>query len=105
MAKHPPHDVCSWIGNSLAIAQKHYLQVTQASIAKAVAERRPDAGPKAAQNPAQHLHAPGRTEWKTGASQGAKTARSSDPCGLVQKPAKNRSGGQEIRTPNPLLDI
>jgi integrase len=105
MAKHPPHDVCTWIGNSLAIAQKHYLQVTQASIAKAVAERRPDAGPKAAQNPAQHLPAPASTERKGGAGWDEKTARSSDPCGLVQKPAKSRSGGHGIRTHNPLLGI
>ena len=105
MAEHPPHDVCTWIGNSLAIFQKHYLQMTQASIARAVAERRPDAGPKAAQNPAQHLPAPGSTEWKTGACQDEKTARSSDTCGSVQKPAKPKGGGHGIRTHNPLLGI
>jgi len=29
LAKHyPAHVVCAWIGNSQAVAQRHYLQVT-----------------------------------------------------------------------------
>ena len=34
--KHPTHVVCSWLGNSEAIARKHYLQVTETDFAKAV---------------------------------------------------------------------
>jgi hypothetical protein len=47
---YPMHVVCAWIGNSPAVAAKHYLQVTDAHFAEA------------AQNPAQHLHAGGGTE-------------------------------------------
>lgn len=36
-SKHPLHVVCAWIGNSAAIADKHYLQVTEDHFAKATA--------------------------------------------------------------------
>jgi hypothetical protein len=44
--------VCAWLGNSRAVAQDHYLQVTDAHFAQAIAEppKRPE---EAAQNPAQ----------------------------------------------------
>lgn len=35
-AEHPLHIVCSWIGNSALVAQKHYLQVTDADFERAV---------------------------------------------------------------------
>ena len=44
----PIHVVCEWIGNSQAVAQKHYLQVTDAHF---------EAAKKAAQNPAQQAAA------------------------------------------------
>lgn len=31
----PPHVVCSWLGNSLRIAERHYLQVTEADLLRA----------------------------------------------------------------------
>ena len=34
--EHPMHVVCKWIGNSPAVAQKHYLQVTDADFEKAM---------------------------------------------------------------------
>jgi hypothetical protein len=43
------HIVCSWLGNSTAIARRHYLQVLDSDYTKAVAT-------KAAQNAAQKLH-------------------------------------------------
>jgi hypothetical protein len=50
----PAHVVCAWIGNTERVAQNHYLQVTDAHFAKAVAERvREKPGSGAAQNPAQ----------------------------------------------------
>ncbi|MGE0377970.1 MAG: hypothetical protein AB7I48_11335 [Planctomycetaceae bacterium] len=42
--------VCAWLGNSRAVAQRHYLQVTDVHFFKA------------AQNPAQSAHALDRTE-------------------------------------------
>jgi integrase len=52
--KFPSHVVCAWLGNSRAIAQDHYLQVTDGHFTQAVAEpqNRPE---QAAQNPAQSV--------------------------------------------------
>ena len=36
--KFPSHVVCAWLGNSRAVAQDHYLQVTDAHFTQAVAE-------------------------------------------------------------------
>jgi len=47
---YPSHVVCAWMGNSRAVAQKHYLQVTDEHFAIA------------AQNPAQSEHATDCTE-------------------------------------------
>jgi integrase len=44
---HPIKAVCDWIGNSVTVAQRHYLQTTEADFDKA-------AGVEAAHNPAQH---------------------------------------------------
>jgi integrase len=58
--KYPIHVVCQWIGNSRAIAQEYYLQVTDAHFESAIAGDEPHTE-KAAHNPAQHPHAPGRS--------------------------------------------
>jgi integrase len=39
METYPAHVVCRWIGNSEAVAKKHYLQVTDAHFEKAVAKK------------------------------------------------------------------
>jgi len=59
----PVHVVCAWIGNSRAVAQKHYLQVTDEHFAQAATEQTPkptqnptqatESRPKATQNPTQ----------------------------------------------------
>jgi len=51
----PIHVVCEWIGNSPDVARKHYFTVTDDHFARA-------AGEKAAQNPAQSVHAESRTD-------------------------------------------
>jgi integrase len=61
-ARHPIHVVCAWMGNSRAVAQDHYLQVTDDDFAKAVAVQK--ATEKAAQNPAQQVSETGSTEAK-----------------------------------------
>ncbi|MFM7249772.1 MAG: tyrosine-type recombinase/integrase [Planctomycetaceae bacterium] len=43
----PIHVVCKWIGNSVKVAQKHYLQITDADFEKATS------------NPTSHTHASG----------------------------------------------
>jgi hypothetical protein len=62
MSERRLHVVCAWIGNTEAIAQKQYLQVTEAHFAQAAkANSAPDSAPTA-QNTAQHRvrteHAP-----------------------------------------------
>lgn len=57
MESYPAHVVCGWIGNSEAVARKHYLQVTDDHFERAI---RGDA--EAAQNPAQQVHAEGRND-------------------------------------------
>lgn len=52
----PLHVVCAWIGNSSAIAAKHYLQVTDEHFDRAIASGTgggPD-GEKAAQKTSQN---------------------------------------------------
>jgi hypothetical protein len=51
----PAHVVCAWMGNSQAVAARHYLQVTDEHFADAL-----EPTDKAAQNPAQSAHASAR---------------------------------------------
>jgi integrase len=87
---YPLHVVCSWIGNSAAIAAKHYLQVTDSHFAKAAVTGQPGASdgasPKSgaecgaqdvvseAQNEAQHRVATNSTDTKN-----------------IRKPRRNRT--------------
>jgi hypothetical protein len=43
-AQHPIHVVCAWIGHAAAIAQKHYLQVTDADFERACLGRGAESG-------------------------------------------------------------
>ncbi|NOY41263.1 MAG: site-specific integrase [Planctomycetes bacterium] len=69
---YPLHVVCSWIGNTAAIAAKHYLQVTDAHFAKAACTPSNQGGAesgalyaeKGAQNAAQSTLASSCTEDK-----------------------------------------
>jgi integrase len=51
----PEHVVCAWIGNSKAVARKHYLQVTDEHFERAAYT--PEFKQEAAQNAAQQMHA------------------------------------------------
>jgi integrase len=56
----PEHVVCNWIGNTRAVARKHYLQVTDEHFERAIKSE--DAGKtKAAQNAAQQMSELSRT--------------------------------------------
>jgi hypothetical protein len=79
----PSHVVCAWIGNSIRVAEKHYLQVTE------------DHYRRALQNAMQHLHAPGRKE----SQQPHKTPRISAPCELVQAGATAEIGPEGFELP------
>src|SRR5262249_37837408 len=59
-AAFPLHVVCRWIGNSALVAQKHYLQVTEADFERAAfggAEGGAKCGAVAVQNAVQSAHA------------------------------------------------
>lgn len=56
----PEHVVCAWIGNTVAIARKHYLQVTDEHFEQAVLAKAPEKEGKpehAAQKAAQQTDA------------------------------------------------
>jgi integrase len=60
---YPLHVVCAWIGNSQAIAARHYLQVTDAHFQQAA-----EAGAEAVQNPVQSAHATSRKPSQAGSA-------------------------------------
>ena len=69
---YPEHVVAAWLGNSIEIARKHYLQVTDEHFDRAVsselnspAKAAQKAAHYPAQNAAQQAHAPACTEWKS----------------------------------------
>ncbi len=73
-ARFPLHVVCEWIGNSAAIASKHYLQVTEDHFAEALAgielfeqtsaERSAESAADVQQKAQQHCGAPCTTNLK-----------------------------------------
>jgi len=54
----PLHVVCAWLGNSAAVAAKHYLQVRDEDFQRAIQE--------AVQNPVQQAPESGRKAWHPG---------------------------------------
>lgn len=92
-AEHPIHVVCYWLGNSRAIAQEHYLQITDADFARAV---------KAAQNPAQS----GAELARDGSQAGIHEKQNrpvlpsdSTPCELVQDFDMTPTGFEPVSRP------
>jgi len=63
----PMHVVCEWIGNTVAVAAKHYLQTTEAHFAKAII-----AVEKAVRNPVQQVAAEARNESQAESEEPAK---------------------------------
>ena len=62
-ARFPLHVVCAWLGNSAPIADKHYLQVTEAHYAEGAQSHTSGTRvEKATQNPTQQAHAAGGLE-------------------------------------------
>ena len=72
---YPIHVVCAWIGNSQAVAQKHYLQVTDEHF-------------EAAQNAAQQAHAQGCNEPQVE----SKPPVFSEQCDAVRLPTSCKVG-------------
>jgi hypothetical protein len=72
--RYPIHVVCAWIGNSRAVAQEHYLQVTDTHFANA------------AQNQAQQSSADAfsvSSDEKLANANGPEIPMNSEPCGCL----------------------
>lgn len=69
--KYPIHVVCAWLGNSRAVAQEHYLQVTDAHFADAASDPAADGQ---AQNQAQCEAVSSSNEEKASGSDEVKSA-------------------------------
>ena len=90
--KFPAHVVCAWIGNTRAVAGKHYLQITSQHFDQASRE---PSNIEAAQNPAQQSHATARddSQPKPGAQQKAPVLQGlAMPCDIVYKCIVGRAG-------------
>ncbi len=93
---YPLHVVCAWIGNSQAVATKHYLQVTDEHFEQACGSTEP----KAAQNAAQSVHVLGGSD-----SQSESTAKEKTPvlqglagaCDVVHECSVAESGLEPAR--------
>ena len=84
----PIHVACSWIGNSKAVAAKHYLQTTDEHFKKATQ--------KATQNPTQTVHDNG--DWDGPAHQKTPQMSVSDNAGHTQTKIKAPPVGLEPTT-------
>ena len=92
-ARFPLHVVCEWIGNSAPIADKHYLQVTDADF-----ERASQSGAQVAQNAAQHTYAPHRTESQETTKAPDVSRAYANACDHGREYATSSSGEDRIRT-------
>ena len=87
---YPIHVVCSWIGNSEAVAKDHYLQITDAHFAQAVQEPTPAPvapNAEAAHIPAQHAAASGSIDLHRARGEGDETPfvqADASPCDSTQ---------------------
>jgi integrase len=110
METFPAHVVCGWIGNSEAIALKHYLQVTDDHFERAVrgeAEAKAGATEIGAQKEAQHAHAGSRGEQHAVSHTNAKAPGLPGPassCDIVNTrsvPPRGQQflGAQQVKRP------
>ncbi len=81
----PMHKICAWLGNSPAVALKHYLQ-------KPTADDYRKAAGKAAQNPAQYVQELSGTERKEETADGQQGPDLPQGSELFSKVHKNRVG-------------
>jgi len=96
--KYPLHVVCEWIGNSRAVAQEHYLQVTDAHFAAASSEP----AVSAAQNEAQHTPEQSRNDEKLAIAtngKGPEFPSLSEPCGYLHGMQVTPTGFEPVSRP------
>ena len=95
--KLPSHVVCKFMGNSLQVAQKHYLQVTDEHFEWAT-----KSGAQVAQNAAQHAHVSPRTHSQETTKAPAATRAYANGCDTGLESATASSGEDRIRTCGPV---
>ena len=81
---YPSHVLCTWIGNSRQVAERHYLQTTEEHYQKAAAATE---GSSALQKALQQVHAIPRTDSLTTGSTHEKSPEKrgfANPCDSVQ---------------------
>jgi integrase len=93
-------DVCKWMGHSMRVAEKHYLQLRTEAIRAAVAE----GAPEAAQNPAQQPRATSGTGRRYEQVDQPQGHGFSTPRERSRNPAKPKNGEGGIRTRGPAFD-
>jgi len=86
---YPLHVVCEWIGNSRAVAQDHYLQITDAHFAQAAQIP--------AQQPSENVGTDKQLD-KVASAENKKRPGISEPCLSVPILADSSSGSTRIRT-------
>lgn len=96
----PTHVVCAIMGNTPAVAHRHYLQTSEDDILKAAGRAAPKTEPEAVQNPVQYgadsprigLHrGTGQPDRKS--SELSTVPRDTTPCESERKSGQNRSAG------------
>lgn len=98
-AEYPLHVVCAWIGNSAAIAQKHYLQVTDADYRRAT-EGGAESGALVAKTAAQNA---AQTALRSGCQPSPETKKAPEIRGSVQPPTSLAYSGPN--QPMPLVGL
>ena len=95
METYPSHVVVSWIGHSETVAQKHYLQTTDAHFEKAIIQKPAiQVGHKVGQKPCEVAE----TGETVTASDPEKTQCFSGSCGSVSESAKSKNNPTRTRT-------
>ena len=92
-ATYPLHTACAWLGNSAAIANQHYLKVTDADWQRAVGGA--ESGALAAQNAAQHTTEPkgtGENESSEVFAECGVAPSDAPECASVQNPQVGKRG-------------
>jgi|LakMenEpi03Aug12_release.lakeMendotaPanAssembly.Ray.scaffolds.fasta_scaffold46305_9 integrase len=94
------HDVCRWMGHSMRVAERYYLQPRREPL---VAANREGAS-EPAQNPAQQVPARSSRVQTCRPATSTLPPHASDACDSRLNPAKSTSGEDGIRTRGPAFD-
>ena len=92
--RYPIHVVCAWLGNSRAVAQAHYLQVTDAHFEQAANPKK--AAQKAAQSTASRK---GRKQAKAETQNRSVLPSDSAPCGCTHGFRMTPTGFEPVSRP------